>query len=125
MTERIPFTVAVKLTQRVISPYCLKVIGDLHIMCIKTSRRTSPVSRRRITGQGMTEYIIVLALVALTAVVAVGAFGDVIQNQFAAMGHALSGNKAGADASIAAGVAKAGVADGAASAAHGLGDYAQ
>ena len=53
--------------------------------------QVSKTSPRRIRGQGMTEYIIVLALVALAATVAVGFFGDVVQAQFAAMGQKLSG----------------------------------
>jgi len=61
---------------------------------ISKARKTSA---RRITGQGMTEYIIVLALVALAAVVAVGFFGDTVQAQFAAMGQKLSG-ESGAEA---------------------------
>ncbi len=54
--------------------------------------RTNKSAARRITGQGMTEYIIVLAMVALAAVVAVGYFGDTVQAQFAAMGQSLTGN---------------------------------
>jgi len=55
------------------------------------SKIRKTTTRRVITGQGMTEYIIVLALVALTAVVAVGYFGDAIQGQFVAMGQKLTG----------------------------------
>lgn len=61
-------------------------------------RNLSQVSKtgpRRIRGQGMTEYIVVVALVGLTAVVAVGFFGDAVQAQFGRMGHALTGNTAG------------------------------
>ena len=54
--------------------------------------RTNKSAARRITGQGMTEYIIVLAMVALAAVVAVGFFGDTVQSQFATMGQSLTGN---------------------------------
>ena len=59
---------------------------------INTTSQTSRKSPRRIRGQGMTEYIIVVALVGLAAVVAVGFFGDAIQGQFGAMGGALSGD---------------------------------
>ena len=55
-----------------------------------TASQISRKTPRRIRGQGMTEYIIVVALVGLAAVVAVGFFGDAIQGQFAAMGGALS-----------------------------------
>ena len=71
-----------------------------------TASQTFGKTPRRIRGQGMTEYIIVVALVGLAAVVAVGYFGDAIQAQFAGMGYALSGEageiadavKVGADA---------------------------
>jgi len=59
---------------------------------VLTAKKTLP---RRITGQGMTEYIIVVALVALAAVTAVGLFGDTIQASFGALGKTLVGeNKA-------------------------------
>ena len=48
---------------------------------------------RRIQGQGMTEYIIVVALIALAAVVAVGYFGTAVQSQFVAMGQELVGGE--------------------------------
>ena len=49
------------------------------------------VSKRRITGQGMTEYIIVVALIAIAAVAAVSYFGSTVQAQFVNMGSALTG----------------------------------
>jgi len=33
-------------------------------------------------GQGMTEYIVLVALVAIAAIAVVGFFGDVVRNQF-------------------------------------------
>ena len=48
-------------------------------------------AKRRITGQGMTEYIIVVALIAIACIGAVGAFGDVIGNQFANMSAKMTG----------------------------------
>jgi len=46
------------------------------------------------TGQGMTEYIIIVAIIAIGAVTAAGFFGARVQAQFVAMGEELSG-KAG------------------------------
>ena len=46
---------------------------------------------RRITGQGMTEYIIIVALISLAAITVVGLFGETIQQQFAGMSQKLSG----------------------------------
>lgn len=51
------------------------------------------VSKRRITGQGMTEYIIVVALIAIGCVAAVSAFGTKVQAQFVNMGSALHGTE--------------------------------
>lgn len=42
-------------------------------------------------GQGMTEYIIITALIALAAISVVGAFGGVIQQQFYSMAQAMAG----------------------------------
>jgi len=79
-------------------------------------------SRRVIRGQGMTEYIIVLALVALAAVVAVGYFGDTVQAQFAAMGQKLSGGAG--NATIKEGLEQADLAQKEVKAAETLGTYA-
>ena len=39
--------------------------------------------RRKESGQGMTEYIIIVALIAVAAIAVVGIFGDVVvRNQF-------------------------------------------
>ena len=54
------------------------------------------VNRRRVTGQGMTEYIIIVAMIALAAIVAVGAFGGVVQDSFVSMSAKLAG-EAGQD----------------------------
>ncbi len=53
--------------------------------------QVSKTSPRRIRGQGMTEYIVIVAIVALTAVVATSFFGDAIQGQFVSMGQTLTG----------------------------------
>jgi len=57
-------------------------------------QKMTAISKRRNKGQGMTEYIIVVALIAIAAVVAVSYFGEVVQSQFVNMGSALSGNAA-------------------------------
>jgi len=43
------------------------------------------------TGQGMTEYIIIVALIAIAAIGVVTLFGDNIRDMFGASGEALSG----------------------------------
>ena len=45
-------------------------------------------------GQGMTEYIIIVALIAIAAIAVYGFFGDTIQAQMGAMTQELAGDKA-------------------------------
>lgn len=49
---------------------------------------------RRITGQGLTEYIIVLALVAIASIVAVSYFGSTVKASFLSLGSDLVGGEA-------------------------------
>jgi Flp pilus assembly pilin Flp len=44
-------------------------------------------------GQGMTEYIIIVALIAIAAIGVFSAFGGVVKGQVGAMAKELSGNK--------------------------------
>ena len=50
---------------------------------------TKSATRQR--GQGMTEYIIIVAIIAIGAVTATGFFGARVQSQFVAMGNEISG----------------------------------
>lgn len=45
-------------------------------------------------GQGMTEYIIIVALIAIAAIGIFGKFGDVVSNQMAAAANELAGQDA-------------------------------
>jgi type IV pilus assembly protein PilA len=49
------------------------------------------IAKRQQRGQGMTEYIIIVALIAIAGIVVFAAFGDVVKNQTAAMAQELSG----------------------------------
>ena len=49
-------------------------------------------SKKKMLGQGMTEYIIIVALIAIAAIGVFAAFGDVVKNQVGAMAQELSGN---------------------------------
>ncbi|MEI6971471.1 MAG: hypothetical protein WCL44_08115 [bacterium] len=51
---------------------------------------TRPVYRRK-RGQGMTEYIIIIAIVAIGAIAIIGLFGKQIKNAFHRIGKAVSG----------------------------------
>ena len=49
----------------------------------------------RTRGQGMTEYIIVVALIAIAAIGVYTAFGKTVRGQMAVTAQALAGNSAG------------------------------
>jgi Flp pilus assembly pilin Flp len=55
--------------------------------------------RRRVRGQGMTEYIIIVALIAVAAIGVYNLFGKTVRNQTAGIAAALGG--AGAEAQTA------------------------
>ena len=61
---------------------------------------------RRISGQGMTEYLIVLALVAVAAVAAVSFFGATVKGQFVQLGSELLGTPDNSGVAAAGGEAK-------------------
>lgn len=48
---------------------------------------------RRESGQGMTEYVVVVALVAVAAIAIVGLFGQQLRANFYAMTRALAGHE--------------------------------
>jgi Flp pilus assembly pilin Flp len=49
---------------------------------------------KRIQGQGMVEYIIIVALIAISAIAAFTFFGDVVRGQVGTMASELGGNSA-------------------------------
>jgi Flp pilus assembly pilin Flp len=53
---------------------------------------------RRKAGQGMTEYIIILAIIAIGAILIIGLFGKQIKAGFGKSTAAMKGDQAGADA---------------------------
>lgn len=50
--------------------------------------------KNRQTGQGMMEYIIIVALIAIAAIGVYSMFGQTVRNQSAGLAKELSGNKA-------------------------------
>jgi len=52
----------------------------------------------RKSGQGMTEYIIIVAIIAIGAILIVGLFGQQIKGVFSGMGNSLGGNDNGSGA---------------------------
>ncbi len=55
---------------------------------------THGATARRIRGQGMTEYIIIVALIAIGAIAVYLAFGDVVRGQTAVIAATLAGEAA-------------------------------
>jgi Tfp pilus assembly protein FimT len=74
-------------------------------------------------GQGMTEYIIIVALIALAAIAAYSFFGQTVRNQVAGMAEELSGNSAAAGTAITAAQGTAAQATGEGNQTRGLNNY--
>ena len=53
------------------------------------------IKSKRETGQGMTEYIIIVALIAIAAIGVYTAFGDIVRGQTSVAASALSGQAGG------------------------------
>lgn len=71
----------------------------------------------------MTEYIIIVALIALAAIAAYSFFGQTVRNQVAAMSEELSGNSDNAADAIEAAGSSASNASGEGTKSRGLSDY--
>ena len=67
-------------------------------------------SKERQTGQAMTEYIIVVALVAVAAIAVYQTFGQVVRSQTAAMAKELAGEDGTAESQMALTAAQAAAA---------------
>jgi Flp pilus assembly pilin Flp len=77
-------------------------------------------SRARQLGQGMTEYIIIVALIAISAIVVYNLFGSTVREQVGDMAAELGGGTATNSAATTGGEAQ-----GAATTAHNLGSFKQ
>jgi type IV pilus assembly protein PilA len=62
-------------------------------------------------GQGMTEYIIIVALIAIAAIAVYQFFGSTVRNQTAAIANELAGNDGTAARTAAQAAATAGAAE--------------
>ncbi len=56
----------------------------------KAASKKNLIQRKR--GQGMTEYIIIVALIAIAAIAVITLFGDNVRQLFASSAEALAGN---------------------------------
>lgn len=83
--------------------------------------KTSKAMLRRVSGQGMTEYIIIVALIAIAAIGVFTFFGQTAREQVAGMATELSGQDSAGQ--IANAAASAGDATDQADAAKGLASY--
>lgn len=54
-------------------------------------KKNALASRRRLHGQGMTEYIIIVALIAVAAIGTFKFFGETVRNQVAGLAAEVSG----------------------------------
>jgi len=64
------------------------------------------MNRRKQRGQGMTEYIIIVALVAIAAIAVYQLFGQVVRGQTAAVARELAGESGAAESRKAQSAAK-------------------
>jgi Flp pilus assembly pilin Flp len=87
----------------------------------KMSSISSKFGSRKALGQGMTEYIIIVALIAIAAIGVYSFFGQTVRQQTAGMAQELSGKKATAEIKGAQASAKS--ASGEGTAKKGMGDY--
>lgn len=78
---------------------------------------------RNQSGQGMTEYIIIVAVIALAAIAAFSYFGKTVRTQTGAMSESLAGDKAAAGKSITDAKTAAGQAQGEGTTDANLQDY--
>ena len=85
-------------------------------------KASSKFGSRKVLGQGMTEYIIIVALIAIAAIGVYSFFGQTVRQQTAGMAKELSGQSAKDQISGAQSAAGGAATD--ASQKKGMGDYA-
>jgi Flp pilus assembly pilin Flp len=89
----------------------------------RTKLSNRPFSRKNQFGQGMTEYIIIVALVAIGAIAVYSTFGHTVQGQMGEITNGLAGSQSGVTSNAAVVTKESGDATTAASKAVGLDDY--
>lgn len=78
-----------------------------------TNLGTDPMkAKQQQRGQGMTEYIVIVALIAVAAIATYQFFGQTVRNQTAGMAQELSGNKSDSERSAAKDAADGATAEG-------------
>jgi len=74
---------------------------------MKLNNIAKRTSARRVRGQGLSEYLIIVGLVAVGSITVIGLFGDTVDAQVASVATALTG--ADSDSTAAAGQAASAV----------------
>lgn len=81
---------------------------------MQLSKHSRKMNAKKITGQGMSEYLIIVGLLAVAGIAVMGLMGNTVRNQFAGMAQELAGTDgtqavtdAGQDADDAADAANA------------------
>lgn len=90
---------------------------------IRTLRQSLRNLPKRQAGQGMTEYIIIVALIAVAAIGVYSFFGQTIRNQVSGLASEVSGDTAGAAAARSAATNSASSARSQATQSKGMGSY--
>jgi Flp pilus assembly pilin Flp len=98
-------------------------LEDLTMNRIKLSKRIA--GRKSQFGQGMTEYVIIVALVAIGAIAVFSTFGHTLQDQVAAITNGLAGNGSAAQSDDSNAKSEASTADSDASTTLGMDDFAK
>lgn len=68
--------------------------------------RHTVVSKIKIRGQGMTEYLVILGLIAIAAIAVFSFFGQTLRHQVAGMANEVSGNSGTSEVTAAGASAK-------------------
>lgn len=90
-------------------------------MKLQATRNMEKLNQKKNFGQGMTEYIIIVGVIAIAAIGAFGFFGDTVEHQMAGMALELSGTDGSGEQTNAGTAANAAV--GVAGTANNLGTY--
>lgn len=75
--------------------FTLHLQKENHMKNINTnnSQLSASTSVRRIKGQGLTEYVVIVSLIAIASIVAVSAFGSSVKASFLSLGTDLVGGE--------------------------------
>ena len=88
-----------------------------------TFRKTALPTQRRQRGQGMSEYIVIVALIAVVSIGVFASFGEAIRHQVAGLAAALSGDGGKVTTALKNSAAAAADAETKAAVKHTMSDY--